>query len=442
MKRLVSLMLALTMIISLTFGGIINVSADDEVDFAISSESIDELTSTEESENLVSDEIMPEDDLTQNDISEDEDISFSDYSHYDIKELDNGEYIAYNIDARDVEVYVTDGYSPVQGAVVNVAGKTETTDADGKARFEAIPTSDEKYTITVEFDTLGQRTYDIMLLDSQTLESADQAIETAEYTVSFWTPDSDITASAQALTADTFSLSANAVSDVSDTNTKWTYDYNAPINVENVFEYNGYIYVLGDTNKVYNTATGTWATLSGEVPTDADHAVFCNGKIYTYSYAFYPSGDTYSYYYRISSIDLSTGNSSLLIYKTSGGHDYSSAIECNGKIYFAGGNGIEYDTGAPESYENVDVYDPETNTLSTVCDIGTYNIIETVVYDDTYIYYFSNTSSGTSIDRLNTTTNTLEYVDITGNYIAYDGESVCATAGKVYFIGGDEALHG
>ena len=63
---------------------------------------------------------------------------------------------------QDVEIYVTDGYEAISGAEVRLNNETKTTDENGKALFEAIPTREELYELRQM--SLGERLHQYKLL--------------------------------------------------------------------------------------------------------------------------------------------------------------------------------------------------------------------------------------------------------------------------------------
>ncbi len=104
---------------------------------------------------------------------------------YNVIQINTGEYVAYNIVTRDLEVYVTDGYDPIAGAEVTITGLTATTNENGIAVIEDVPTCDEGSVLTVNSDIYGMRNNDILLLSSQKVENENQQIETTKFTVSY-----------------------------------------------------------------------------------------------------------------------------------------------------------------------------------------------------------------------------------------------------------------
>ena len=141
-------------------------------------------------------------------------------------QVPTGEYAAINIAARDLEVYVTDGTNPISGAAVTVGGQMLTTGEDGIVTFEDLPTSYEKYVISVTSEVYGEKSSDVVLEDSIMLGDEGQSVDTkVKYVISYWSPESEI-----------MSLSNSATEQGS----PWTYDVNSGLSTGgDLYEYNG-----------------------------------------------------------------------------------------------------------------------------------------------------------------------------------------------------------
>ena len=358
--------------------------------------------------------------------------------------INNEESVVINTkEFRNLEVYVTDGYSPVTGAVVQISDMTAISDENGIAYFEQIPANDEENCqLTISSDIYGERKNDVVIPYTMNVDNGDAI----RFTISYWTPEMTDSA-AIALDEDTESEITAFAAD------SWRYISGIPSGTYSINEYNGLIYCLGESeNKVYNPSTGIWAQLSGGVGVAMgayynSDPIFCNGKIYHYSATYSADGeDSYgNEYYKSSGYmfcyDLNTGSQSQVLYSEYGGRYYDSAIECGGKIYFAGGERIEEDTGSTMENYSVDVFNTTKNSIGFAGDLYYSNNIEkAVLYNNgTYdnIYYFTDRS----VEKLDIATETLESCGTDDERIIFAGESACASNGCVYFVGGDGALN-
>ena len=144
-----------------------------------------------------------------------------------------------------------------------------TTGEDGIVTFEDLPTSYEKYVISVTSEVYGEKSSDVVLEDSIMLGDEGQSVDTkVKYVISYWSPESEI-----------MSLSNSATEQGS----PWTYDVNSGLSTGgDLYEYNGLIYLAGEYNRVYIPATGSWRILTGQgyiADALADCTAFYNGKL-------------------------------------------------------------------------------------------------------------------------------------------------------------------
>ena len=112
-------------------------------------------------------------------------------SSYDVAQMPDGTYLAYNIVSRDVEIFVTDGQLPIVGATVSLGEFTSVTGEDGIAFFPDVPTGDERYNLVVTHDIYGTKSGNLRVADQAVLPSADAELTAQQYTISYYKPGDD-----------------------------------------------------------------------------------------------------------------------------------------------------------------------------------------------------------------------------------------------------------
>lgn len=354
-----------------------------------------------------------------------------DEENYSVKRLSDGQYIAVNIMFRDVEIYVTDGYNPIQSAEVKINDCINITDENGIAFFEDIPVTDEIVYINVNSGYYGEKTEYIYLSSSEILEDKNSVVKTNKCTVSFWSREMEPV------------RIINETNNFSGVNDAWKYDNDTGLTTGGRLEsYNGDLYYLGEeVFKTYNPNNGRWATLSGSGYPKGDTVTFCNGKIYAYSAYWKADGDdNWSLPYTFSYYDLEKDINVLILSGKSGGKFYESGISCDDKIYFAGGTEDIYDSDTAEPYNYIDIYNTTTQQYEPKMPLGSDWSYKAVVCEEPgeyyhNIFYFHDNAV---ITRVITSIGNCEYIN-TSEYIKYEGQSMCVSGGKVYFISGEDA---
>lgn len=347
-KRKISLILAIVMLCGmLNFNTVLAQEVAKEYD----SNSGKAMQSDEIEENLIDEDLSIEnvaENVAEQEVSGIEkafdikDIASQDNIVYDIKKIGNDEYLAYNIDTRDLEVYITDGYNPICGAEVTVANIRMLTNSDGIASFFDIPTSTEPYTVTVNSD-YGKRSLDVALMPTEILSRADDTISTSKCTISYWTPGSEISA---------YSLNQNLDSDI------WSYSEKTSVkNICYITEYNGLIYIFGDSAQVYDPQTGIWSVISS-TSLYLDDFILYKDKIYCYSSGWSADGDEHwTAWYQFYEYDLKSNTWTAIEDGEYGGFFDATIIAYNDYIYFIGGYEVEWDMDTRQARTDVDVFD-------------------------------------------------------------------------------------
>ncbi len=237
----------------------------------------------------------------------------------------------------------------------------------------------------------------------------------------------------------------------------WSFEQNVPSDAEIVEYYRGYIYVIGvGETKAYNLLDRTWATLSGGVVNYSydfkTPAVFCNGKTYRYlaTYSIFGDDPTYKSDGYLYECDVTTGAVTRVYYAAYNGIHYASIAALNGKVFLAGGEWLEWDTGMYSNYDFIDAYDPDDpdNGLRNVGLASSWNIYDTAIYGDD-IYYFgasysSNYIEDHTIGKFNSITYECDEINSTGiQYVGYTGETACAiNENEIYIVGGEGNMNG
>ncbi len=343
---------------------------------------------------------------------------------YEVVQVPTGEYAAMNIGARDLEVYVTDGIDPIPGAAVTVGGQTLTTGEDGIVTFESLPTSYEKYVISVTSEVYGEKSSDVVLEDSILLGDSVQSVDTkVKYAISYWSPENEIMPMSNSATGQS---------------NPWTYDVNSGLSTGgDLYEYNGMIYLVGEYNRVYNPATGAWTILTGGYTSDSYmvQPVFYDGKIYEYSAWWAADGDGWRSPHKMTIYNIVNNTYHVVRYASSGGKFYGGVIACNDRIYFSGGTYVEYDMDVAQDYFNVDVYDINGYSISYLTYGGTDCPVLCTQPGEYYnhIFYFGNSGD---ILCVNTSDNSYEFLSGGSGYTNLYEEMVCTANNKVYFMGG------
>ncbi len=434
MKRVLSLFVALSLMLCVFNVGYVFAEGEDSA----LTEVIDEQITEEQPEPTAEEALpTPTPEFTEEPVGEDENENIEDENvgdanaddaSYEVVQVPTGEYAAINIAARDLEVYVTDGTNPISGAAVTVGGQMLTTGEDGIVTFEDLPTSYEKYVISVTSEVYGEKSSDVVLEDSIMLGDEGQSVDTkVKYVISYWSPESEI-----------MSLSNSATEQGS----PWTYDVNSGLSTGgDLYEYNGLIYLAGEYNRVYIPATGSWRILTGQgyiADALADCTAFYNGKLYEHASWWGAGGDSYIAGYKITEYDIYNNTSRILVSRSVGGHFYEAAVACNGRIYFSGGTYVVYDEDVAQDYEQVDYYDIDEETEGTVIVYGgsDYPVLCTQPGEYyNHIFYFGWSDSD-DILCVDTSDNSYEFLSGDGGYTNLYEEMACAVDNKVYFMGG------
>ena len=196
----------------------------------------------------------------------------------------------------------------------------------------------------------------------------------------------------------------------------------------------GEIYVIGGfdpyrywsanpTVEIYNIATDTWRT-GPKLPYGCSWAagVVLNGKIYVLG------GVGYHYYNTTQIFDPSTNTWSLGP-SFKGGRYLHATTTYNGKIYLIGGD--SWETGSATVYNDIQVYDPKTNTWTSKTPMPTpYSGLSAIAYNGK-IYVFGGNAMARVYDI-----NSDSWQDVTSNHDSSDNFSVCLYNNIIYRFGG------
>lgn len=90
-----------------------------------------------------------------------------------------------DVSELNVEIYVTDGYNPISGATVELAGNELETNDYGKALFFNIPVKNELYDIHVSSPIFGDKNVQLQIPNK--IVKGSQPL--CKFTVSFWTAE-------------------------------------------------------------------------------------------------------------------------------------------------------------------------------------------------------------------------------------------------------------
>ncbi len=204
-----------------------------------------------------------------NDLLNEETDEHNTDDEYRVIKTQSGEFLAIDIKTRDVEIYVTDGYVPIPGAVVTLNNIDKISNEHGKVKFYDVPTNDTAYTIDVNCESLGFAHAEIYLGNFDFLESEIDKISDVNFTISYWNIDIEESYSNISLIADA-------------SEGQWSQSLSVfPASVYSYFvSYDGKIFVFDESMfYIYNENNDMWAeqtSLSGTVK----GAVEYNGNIY------------------------------------------------------------------------------------------------------------------------------------------------------------------
>ena len=197
---------------------------------------------------------------------------------------------------------------------------------------------------------------------------------------------------------------------------------------------NGEIYVIGGfdpyyywsanpTVEIYNIATNTWRT-GPKLPYGCSWAagVVLNDKIYVLG------GVGYHYYNTTQIFDPST-NTWTLGPPFTGGRYLCAATTYNGKIYLIGGD--TWETGSNMVYNDIQEYDPRTNTWTSKTPMPTPWTGLSAVAHNGKIYVFGANATARVYDISSDS-----WQDIISNHDSSDAFSVCLYNNTIYRFGG------
>ncbi|NDO20467.1 hypothetical protein FMM68_12495, partial [Lachnospiraceae bacterium MD329] len=380
---------------------------------------------------------------------------------------------------QDVEIYVTDGYEAISGAEVRLNNETKTTDENGKALFEAIPTQEELYDIVTSTDEFGRKTSSVQVAEK--IEKDSEA--KIEQTVSFINLNSEN--HLQAMSEDD-DISTYSVSNTLGTLAQWvkgadisesrmrhsSVEYKGKLYVGedsendhfliydvkndswstssaiekttyiNNFElYNKKIYNIGRSGEVsiYDIEADSWAT--GSKAANLEHViqiVLHNDKIYAFDGLMYDSVAVY---------DIETDTWSQIASMNQTYANLSPIISYNNKLYIIGGT-ILTDTFSSNTTNEVCIYDIETDTWTQGASMPNDRCDATPVLMGQKIYV----AGGYKIadGKAKTDLSTFEVYDIDLDTWTIEGNMPNARSGysaiqygdDIYYIGGMERLVG
>ncbi len=197
---------------------------------------------------------------------------------------------------------------------------------------------------------------------------------------------------------------------------------------------NGEIYVIGGfdpyyywsanpTVEIYNIATNTWRK-GPRLPYGCSWAagVVLNGKIYVLG------GVGYHYYNTTQIFDPST-NTWTLGPSFTGGRYLCAATTYNGKIYLIGGD--SWETGSSIVYNDIQEYDPRTNTWTSKTPMPTPWTNLSAIAHNGKIYVFGGNAMARVYDISSDS-----WQDIISNHDSSDAFSVCLYNNTIYRFGG------
>lgn len=202
------------------------------------------------------------------------------------------------VEAQDVEIYVTDGYIPIPCATVLFDGKKKETDTEGKVVFQHISAGDEPHFASASAEGFGTKESEIYV--SEYIRKDENPV--MEYTFSFWTPSNRITTSVLSPQRPYAKMQAKSV------NVDFEEDYynNAwVISSQDSSEFsspdgayiNGKVYIANRRNNcfsIYDVANDTWSQTSTSPVSiiDSSHYLIAvdNGLMY------YMSGNSVGIY--------------------------------------------------------------------------------------------------------------------------------------------------
>lgn len=358
-----------------------------------------------------------------------------------VEDIGNRETKFVSVETQDVEVYVTDGYNPIEGVKVTLNHETATTDANGTALFKSVSTSDVAYTVSALSEEFGEK--EVLLYVSRQIEEGN-APKTS-FTVSFWEPDSSVATANSAKAAEAaedegLSLVPYAARNAPiGTLQEWVKgaDLPNPRQYHTSVMINGKLYVgpeAGLATKqflVYDTLSDTWTSSPSATHSFQTFASY-NGKLYCFGMGsglqiFDPKMETWTYAGNDISMSMSVP------------HAY--ADQENGVIYIypimapitASGNSNRY-------IYTYSVADNTTVESETILPQGVWfspSIIDTVAYYGGKLYIYGNKGANTASDNylyaLDLNAKTCQEIAI--NHRGMD-PSMTLYNGKLFFFGG------
>ena len=327
-----------------------------------------------------------------------------------------------------LEVYVTDGYSPIPDATVSVDNKTVVTDENGIAYVDNIRTSYEPYTMIVTSAEFGEIRNDVLVTKE----------DNNKRTVSYWTPEckSDI--------------SAIAYTDLDIQPDQWTDHFLGNMGAnKKMYEYNGKLYIFS-TDKTTSNFAIDLANNTCTVLSSIDDGIFAmdrdNGILYTYSAGTIDGPDLDSpertVSYSINAYNLNSGDYSLIEMDFAGGRLYSDMAAANGKIYLVGGTYLGDSSAGMVNeidYNYIDCYDVNSDN-GFEYRIHKINGIEASAFasdgeNESYRHVIIHDEDG-RVYSINTANNSV--VRLTNVNYKSDASSLCAYNDVLYVLDGDD----
>ncbi|MCI8979548.1 MAG: hypothetical protein HFE52_02645, partial [Clostridia bacterium] len=296
-----------------------------------------------------------------------------------------------SIEEQDVEVYVTDGYDPIPNAEVQLNNEIKTTDAEGKVLFEAIPAQQECYDVLTYTDIWGEKTTQLKVAN-KVKENTDAKIE---FTVSYI--DLNLEDQLPMLTEDD-AVSLFSLSNTVGTLGEWVVGAKLPEErwFHQTVEYQGKLYLSHsypvNHYLIYDINNNSWSTSSSEsyMATGMGNIVLYNGKIYDVG-----EGG------RISIYDIATdkwamGSSANLSYVKDVAvignkiYAFETSVSQSAAVYDIEKNTWTRLTNIPKKYDDMDVVAAPNNKIYLM---GGYTISGSDVIPSRSVYIYDTVSS-------------------------------------------------